>query len=233
MQSSQMCDGHKMLNDSYQNGLCKHINRCVRQMWVSIKVNSVWQFTVIYHMLSCLIVKRREKGLLTVLGCPTPPHASISPPSFPNLPQDLPASPALPWAPRALLAKGSAGVGSLWLPRSCSFLSLLTQRLIYHSSVHLSLHLSVLLANAHPLVSLFDPLFLSLSLSPSPSTFSFSAPSLAQAVLGWRIDWGFYSPSLTSSLSFSLSLCFFCSPGYCNAQTSLICVFVSVYLLLS
>lgn len=61
---------------------------------------------------------------------------------------------------------------------------------------------SVLHTNTHPLHSLSDPLFSLSSLSPA-----FCAPSLAQAVLGCHIDWGFYSPSLTSS-SLPLSIPF-------------------------
>lgn len=95
-------------------------------------------------------------------------------------------------------------------------------------SLSLSLRLT---ASPSPLVlflSLLDPLFVSLRLH----SFQFLGPLRpAQAVLGRRIDWGFYSPSLTCSLYLSPSLGLG-SPVYRNTQTSLMCVFVSVSLLL-
>lgn len=80
------------------------------------------------------------------------------------------------------------GLSSLSWPQCCSITALFP--------------FSVLHTNTHPLHSLSDLLFSLSSLSPA-----FCAPSLAQAVLGCHIDWGFYSPSLTSS-SLPLSIPF-------------------------
>ena len=138
---------------------------------------------------------------------------SISPPLFPNLPQGL--TPPLAWALQVLWDKGSAEVRSLWH----SLIHAVTSLCWPLCSVHLSLLPSATSLTLSPhYLTHFLPLCLFLS-------FCFSTPSLARAALGWHIDWGFYSPPLTSSFSPPLSPF---SPENCNAQTSLICVFALV-----
>lgn len=205
-------------------------------------------------MFSGLVAKRREEdlpllsldGLLTPYPHP-PRHFSSHPPSFYHInitsflskpPRRPPLFPSHTLPCPQLLGtswlRGQQGSGARdSLARALSSLSP-DPRSCSIAALSPSLHLSPFLCPPKRKHSSF--LSHNLTHFSSPS-FSFFAPSPAQAVLGWCIDWGFYSPSLTSSLSLPLSLFLslysFCSPVYCNAQTSLICVFVSVYLPLS
>ncbi len=248
MLPSQMCDGHKMLNDSQRSEMFVCADEQVHETDVSIKVNYFWQFKVTDHMFLGLTVQRRERvSILSLDGRLTRNHrlwpsptSTYQPPhthQYPLLPFQTSPKSFSPPLPQASSSPPGWGVSrgrelvtpsfSLSSPCSCS----ITAPSIFPS---LPPSLSILHAYSHPFLSLFDPLF-SPSVSPSISFFHCLC-SFAGSSCSWMAYWlGFLFTftHITLSVSLSLSLYSFCSLVYCNAQASLICVFVSLYLLLS
>lgn len=222
-----MCDMRKC--ECATRTLCEGDTQ-VHKADVSIEVNSVPEL--------CTVFVRAKRGIPTVPGLPADPHpfwqstsfllpsfpspdvlaTSISPPPFPNLPQDLTSSPSLPWALQVLQAERSVWVRSSWLPHSRSLLSVLTPSVVLSQlcSLFLSSTQTLTLSTLYP-----THFFLSLRFLPLSALFVSSSCS-------WMPYWLGFLFTFTHIL-FSPSLYSFCSPVYCNAQTSLIRVFVSVY----
>lgn len=138
---------------------------------------------------------------------------SISLPPSPNPPRKTPPHPlSCPELCRSFKAERSVWVRSSWLPHSWSFLSVPTPVLFYHCLSFLR----TLTLSSHYLTHFFfsSPHFL--------HSFTISSCS-------WMPYWlGFLFPF--THILFSPSLYSFCSPVYCNAQTSLMCVRVSIQL---
>lgn len=247
MSSSKMCDVHKMVNDSQSSKWFEWTDK-QRQISISRKVNDGVQRLTVSVLIWLWRVEKKKPSILSLDARLTPehPHPTLpSPPPFPNLPQKFPSFlPSLPSLPLSLsfsgppgwrVARGQEPVSPLFSLSSPCLFSITAQYVFLSIPPSLSLPCKyfcrLIIWSTFP--------FLSPSLSLSPYFSFFPAPSLAQAVLRWHIDWGFYSPSLTSSLSVclllsvSLSLSISFVPQCTVMLKPLWSVFVSVYLLLS
>lgn len=202
----------------------------VHEADVSIEVNSISEL--------CTVFVRAKRGIPTVPGLPADPHpfwlsTSFLLPSIPSLmfwphqyhlllfqtshktsPHPLPC----PELFRSSRLRGQYGSGARdSLIHGLSSLSW-PPVLFYHSSVPFFCH-----PHKHsPSPLIIWPTFFSLF------AFSRFLRSFVSSSCSWMPYWLGFLFTFTHIL-FSPSLYSFCSPVYCNAQTSLIRVFVSVY----
>lgn len=195
-------------------------------------------------MFSGSVGKRRENGgILSFDGRLTPSsthHAPTptlpSPPPFhlPPIPSFFPELPGPSWL------RESPGVRSLW-PWFClsPHPALVLSQLSPAFTPSLSLSSVQILLSSHYLTHFSLSLSLFFSIFQFFLSFAGSSCSWMAVLIGVSIHLHSHPLSLSLCMSLalsespSLSLDFFCSPVYCNTQASLICVFVSVYLLLS